>query len=452
MLFIYTFYDKIMYTYSILKGGRMKRKIEEKLIEWKNRKNHKPLIIDGARQVGKTYISFSFGKENYKNTVYFNFENSKDLNKIFEKDLNPERIIKELSVFSGNNILEKDTLIIFDEIQASEKALTSLKYFFEEKPNYDIICAGSLLGVALNRESYSFPVGKVEILRMYPLDFEEFLWALNEKELSKMIREHFNNNEEFSLHNKAMEYYKKYLVIGGMPRIILDYIETENFDFVYSSQKTLNDSYIADMAKYASPYETVKIMNTFNSIPAQLAKENKKFQYKVIKSGARANEYEVPIEWLVSSGIITKCIKVTEGKLPLKSYSEPSSFKIYLADTGLLCSKFEIPANIILYGNDKFSEFRGALTENYVCTALSMNNYTPYYFEKNQTLEIDFIIQDKEGNIIPVEVKSGEHVRATSLNNYIKKYSPLYSIRISGKNFGFENGIKSVPLYSVFCI
>lgn len=430
----------------------MKRKIEEKLIEWKNRENHKPLIIDGARQIGKTYIAFSFGKENYKNSVYFNFENSKDLNRIFEKDLNPERIIRELSVFSGSTILEKETLIIFDEIQASEKALTSLKYFYEEKPNYDIICAGSLLGVALNRESYSFPVGKVELLRMYPMDFEEFLWALNEIKLSKMIREHFNSNEAFSLHDKAMEYYKKYLVIGGMPRVILDYIETENFDFVYSSQKTLNDSYIADMAKYATPYETVKIMNTFNSIPAQLAKENKKFQYKVIKSGARANEYEVPIEWLVSSGVINKCVKVTEGKLPLKAYSEPSSFKIYLADTGLLCSKFEIPANIILYGNDTFVEFRGALTENYVCSALAMNNYASYYFEKNQTLEIDFVIQDKEGNIIPVEVKSAEHVRATSLNNYIKRYSPKYSIRVSGKNFGFENGIKSVPLYAVFCI
>ena len=430
----------------------MKRKIEKKLIEWKNRKNHKPLIIDGARQIGKTYIAFSFGKENYKNTVYFNFENSKNLNRIFEKDLNPERIIRELSVFSGSTILEKETLIIFDEIQASEKALTSLKYFYEEKPNYDIVCAGSLLGVALNRESYSFPVGKVELLRMYPMDFEEFLWALNEEELSKMIREHFNSNEAFSLHDKAMEYYKKYLVIGGMPRVILNYIETENLDFVYSSQKTLNDSYIADMAKYATPYETVKIMNAFNSIPAQLAKENKKFQYKVIKSGARANEYEVPIEWLVSSGVINKCIKVTEGKLPLKAYSESSSFKIYLADTGLLCSKFEIPANIILYGNDNFAEFRGALTENYVCSALAMNNYTSYYFEKNQTLEIDFIIQDKEGNIIPVEVKSAEHVRATSLNNYIKRYSPKYSIRVSGKNFGFEKGIKSVPLYAVFCI
>ncbi|MBS5038439.1 MAG: ATP-binding protein [Fusobacterium sp.] len=430
----------------------MKRKIEEKLIEWKNRRNHKPLIIAGARQVGKTYIAFSFGKENYKNTVYFNFENAKDLVKIFEKDLNPERIIKELSVFSGNTILEKDTLIIFDEIQACEKALTSLKYFYEEKPDYDIVCAGSLLGVALNRESFSFPVGKVEMIRMYPMDFEEFLWALNKKELSEMIREHFNRNEEFSLHDKAMDYYKKYLIIGGMPRVILDYIETENFDFVYSSQKNLNDSYIADMAKYATPYETVKIMNAFNSIPAQLAKENKKFQYKVIKTGARANEYEVPIEWLVFSGVINKCIKITEGKFPLKAYSEPGSFKIYLADTGLLCSKFEIPANLILYGNDKFSEFKGALAENYVCSALAVNGYTPYYFEKNQTLEIDFLIQNKEGNIIPIEVKSAEHVKTTSLNSYVKKYSPEYSIRISGKNFGFENRIKSVPLYAVFCI
>lgn len=430
----------------------MKRKIEEKLLEWKNRNNHKPLIIDGARQVGKTHSILTFGKDYYKNTVYFNFENARELSKIFDKNLNSERIIKELSVFSGNTILEKDTLIIFDEIQACEKALTSLKYFYEENPNYNIICAGSLLRVALNRESYSFPVGKVEMLRMYPMDFEEFLWALNEIELSKMIREHFNTNEAFSLHDKAMEYYKKYLVIGGMPRVVLDYIETKNFDFVYSSQKTLNDSYIADMAKYATPYETVKIMNAFNSIPSQLAKENKKFQYKVIKSGARANEYEVPIEWLVSSGVINKCIKVTEGKMPLRAYSEPSSFKIYLTDTGLLCSKFEIPVNMILYGDDKFSEFKGALTENYVCSALAMNNYTPYYFERKQTLEIDFIIQNKEGDIIPIEVKSAEHVKATSLNNYIKKYSPKYSIRVSGKNFGFENGIKSVPLYAVFCI
>ncbi|WP_294094188.1 AAA family ATPase [uncultured Cetobacterium sp.] len=430
----------------------MERKIKSSLINWKQNKNRKPLIIDGARQVGKTYIALSFGKEFYKNTVYFNFENSKELQKIFDKDLEPERIVKELSIFSGQSIFKNDTLIIFDEIQSCERALTSLKYFYENEPDYQIIAAGSLLGVALNREKYSFPVGKVDMMKMFPLDFEEFLWALNRKDLSESIRNHFKSDEMFSLHEIAIEYYKKYLVIGGMPRVILDFLETEDFNFVLASQKTINDSYIADMAKYASPMETIRILNAFNTIPSQLAKENKKFQYKLIKSGARAHEYEVPIEWLISSGIVNRCIKVNEGKLPLKAYCEPSSFKLYLGDSGLLCSKLEIPANLIINGNPKFNEFRGALTENYVCNALSSNNHSLYYLERNSNMEIDFIIQDKEGNIIPIEVKAGENVKANSLNSFIRLYDPLYSIRISSKNFGFENNIKSVPLYAVFCI
>lgn len=430
----------------------MKRKIEKKLMEWKNRENHKPLIIDGARQVGKTYISFLFGKENYKNTIYFNFESSKELAKIFSRNLDTERIIEELAIFSGNTILKKDSLIIFDEIQACEEALTSLKYFYEENPDYDIIAIGSLLGVALNRNKYSFPVGKVEMIRMYPLDFEEFLWAMNEEKLATLIKEHYLTNEEFSLHDRALEYYKKYLIVGGMPRIILDYLESENFDYVYASQKNLNDSYIADMAKYANPNETIKIMNAFNSIPSQLAKENKKFQYKVIKTGARASEYELAIEWLLSSGVINRCVKLNEAKLPLKVYSDISSFKIYLADTGLLMSKFEIPARIILYGNDSFNEFKGALTENYVASSLSINEKSLYYFEKAQSLELDFIYQDETGAIIPIEVKSSERTKSSSLNTFIKRYKPKYAIRISTKNFGFENNIKSVPLYAVFCI
>ncbi|MGL4946194.1 MAG: ATP-binding protein, partial [Cetobacterium sp.] len=329
----------------------MERKIKKALIAWRISKNRKPLIIDGARQVGKTYIALSFGKEFYKNVVYFNFENSKELQKIFDKDLEPERIVKELSIFSGQTIFKNDTLIIFDEIQACERALTSLKYFCENEPQYNIIAAGSLLGVALNREKYSFPVGKVDMMKMFPLDFEEFLWALDRKDLSNSIREHFKSNEMFNLHEIALEHYKKYLVVGGMPRVILDYLETEDFNFVLASQKTMNDSYIADMAKYATPMETIKILNAFNTIPSQLAKENKKFQYKLIKSGARAHEYEVPIEWLISSGIVNRCIKVNEGKLPLRAYSEPSSFKLYLGDSGLLCSKLEIPANLIINGN-----------------------------------------------------------------------------------------------------
>lgn len=430
----------------------MKRKIEKKLMEWKNRENHKPLIIDGARQVGKTYISFLFGKENYKNTIYFNFESSKELAKIFSRNLDTERIIEELAIFSGNTILKKDSLIIFDEIQACEEALTSLKYFYEENPDYDIIAIGSLLGVALNRNKYSFPVGKVEMIRMYPLDFEEFLWAMNEEKLATLIKEHYLTNKEFSLHDRALEYYKKYLIVGGMPRIILDYLESENFDYVYASQKNLNDSYIADMAKYANPNDTIKIMNAFNSIPSQLAKENKKFQYKIIKTGARASEYELAIEWLLSSGVINRCVKLNEAKLPLKVYSDISSFKIYLADTGLLMSKFEIPARIILYGNDSFNEFKGALTENYVASSLSINEKSLYYFEKAQSLELDFIYQDETGAIIPIEVKSSERTKSSSLNTFIKRYKPKYAIRISTKNFGFENNIKSVPLYAVFCI
>ena len=430
----------------------MKRKIVDWLIKWKDNKNRKPLILQGARQVGKTYSVLTFGKEYYKNTVYLNFENNNDLKAIFERDLDTERIIKELSIISGQSILKEDTLIFFDEIQACERALTSLKYFNENNNEYHIIAAGSLLGVAVNRHEYSFPVGKVDLKAMYPLDFEEFLMALGEDKIIALIKECFYGDKEFSLHNKAMDLYKSYLVIGGMPAVIKEYLEQKDFDFVLANQKNINDSYIADMAKYATPQETTKIMAAFNSIPAQLAKENRKFQYKIIKSGARAYDYETPIEWLKASGVILKCHKCNEGKLPLSAYTEFNSFKVYMTDTGLLCSKFGIPANIILSDTRAFNDFKGALTENYVCFALTSNNHTPYYWESKGQAEVDFIIQDKEGNIIPIEVKAADNVRAKSLQQFIKKYNPIYSIRVSSKNFGFENGIKSVPLYAAFLI
>lgn len=430
----------------------MKRKIVNRLIEWKRSRNRKPLILYGARQVGKTYISLMFGKEHYKNTVYFNLEDSIDICEIFERDLNPDRIIRELSVRCGESIFKEDTLIIFDEIQSCERALTSLKYFSENAPEYNIIAAGSLLGVAINREKYSFPVGKVDMYTLYPLDFEEFLWATSNKELSLLIREAFNKNSKFSLHDMALDLYRTYLIVGGMPRAVLEYIDTKDFNFVLAAQKNINDSYIADMAKYATPNETTKIMGAFNSIPAQLAKDNKKFQYKVIKTGARAYEYETPLDWLKASGVINKCIKVNEGKLPLTAYADNSVFKVYMTDTGLLCSKFGIPAKAILVGNQSFDGFKGALVENYVCSALVSNDNNPFYWEANGNAEVDFVIQDNEGNIIPIEVKAADNVRAKSLNVFIKRYIVTYSIRISTKNFGFENGIKSVPLYAVFCI
>lgn len=430
----------------------MERKMSNKLLEWKNNKEKMPLIVYGARQVGKTYTILSFGKENYKNVAYINFEGNSEIAKIFEQDLEIERIIKQLSVNLGISLLEEDTLIFFDEIQACERALTSLKYFAESSKKYHVIAAGSLLGIAINRQKYSFPVGKVKMLTLYPLDFEEFLWSLDKKELANMIRQSFENNKEFELHTLANEYYRLYLAIGGMPRAILEYKQKQDMDFVIAILKDINNSYIADMAKYASSTETTKIMAVYNIISAQLAKENKKFQYKLIKSGARAYEYETAINWLNASGIINQCIKIKEGKLPLVAFIEPESFKIYMSDVGLLCSKFGIPANIVITENSNLDNFKGALTENYVCSSLVQCGLTPYYWESNGKAEVDFVVQDKQGNIIPIEVKSGLHTRSKSLNVFKNLYKIPYSIRVSTKNFGFENKIKCIPLYSIFCL
>ena len=430
----------------------MERKMSKKLLEWKNDTEKTPLILYGARQVGKTYTILSFGKENYKNVAYINFEDNTEISKIFEQDLEVERIIKELSVKLGITILEEDTLIFFDEIQACERALTSLKYFAESKTKYHVVAAGSLLGIAINRQTYSFPVGKVKMLILYPLDFEEFLWALDKKDLANMIRQAFSEDKEFSLHSLANEYYRLYLAIGGMPRAILEYKEKQDMDFVTAILKDINNSYIADMAKYASSTETTKIMAVYNIISVQLAKENKKFQYKLIKSGARAYEYETAINWLNASGIINQCTKIKEGKLPLSAFIEPESFKIYMSDVGLLCNKFGIPTNIVIVENDNMNDFKGALAENYVCNSLVQCGLKPYYWESNGKAEVDFVVQDKDGNIIPIEVKSSIHTRSKSLNVFKSLYKIPYSIRISTKNFGFENDIKCIPLYSVFCL
>jgi len=430
----------------------MERKIEKYLIKWKSSSRRMPLLINGARQVGKTYSALTFGKAYYRNTVYFNMEDSTEITAIFERDLNPERIVRELSAKIGQSIFKKETLIIFDEIQSCERALSALKYFCEEAPEYHIIAAGSLLGVALNREKYSFPVGKVDMITLYPLDFEEFLWATANTKIINLIRESFEAFTPLSIHETAMDLYKTYLVVGGMPRSVSEYIDTKDFDFVMVAQKTLNDSYVADMAKYATPHETTKIMSAWSSVPAQLAKENHKFQYKIIKSGARAYDYEIPLDWLKAAGMINKCIRIHEGKMPLSTYADNSSFKLYMADTGLLCSKFDIRANIILDNPVSFYGFKGALTENYVMQALVTNGFTPYYWSSPGKAELDFVFQDRQGNVIPLEVKSAENVKAKSLKLFMSLYKPPYGIRVSAKNFGFENNIKSIPLYGVFCL
>ena len=411
-----------------------------------------PLLLYGARQVGKTYTALTFGKEHYRNTVYFNLEDSREVAAVFERDLDPYRIVKELSAKSGQSIFERETLLVFDEIQSCERALTSLKYFCENAPGYHIIAAGSLLGVALNREQYSFPVGKVDMLNLYPLDFEEFLWATGNESLCGLIREAYAGFHPLSLHETALELYRTYLAVGGMPRAVLEYVEKQDFNFVLAAQKSLNDAYIADMAKYASPQETTRIMAAWGSVPAQLAKENQKFQYKVIRSGARAYEYETPLDWMKTAGIIHKCVRVREGRLPLSAYADNSSFKVYMVDTGLLCSKFGIPANAILHSPHSFDGFKGALAENYIMQALVANGASPYYWSSPGKAELDFVFQDREGNIIPLEAKSADNVRAKSLGIFVSLYHPPFAIRVSARNFGFENNIKSIPLYAVFCL
>ncbi|MCL2250127.1 MAG: ATP-binding protein [Oscillospiraceae bacterium] len=430
----------------------MERKFVAKLDNWKNDPARKPLVISGARQVGKTHTMLSYGKESYKNTVYINLEGNTDAQAIFERDLNPERIIRELSAYSGQSIFPTDTLIVFDEIQACERTLTSLKYFCENAPQYHIMAAGSLLGVAIKREKYSFPVGKVDMMTMFPMDFEEFLWAIDKAPMTQLIRESFDGFSPLSLHDTALDLYKLYLVIGGMPEAVLKYIATQDFNFVVAAQKSINDSYIADMAKYATPHETTRIKAAWDSLPAQLSKENRKFQYKAIKSGARAYDYETPLDWMTSAGIINKCVRITEGKLPLVAYADNDSFKIYMMDTGLLCSKFGIAANVIMSGVPSFDGFKGALAENYICQCLVTNGIIPFYWASPGKAELDFAFQDQQGNIVPLEAKSADNVKSKSLNRFVELYKPEYAIRVSAKNFGYENGIKSVPLYAVFCV
>ena len=430
----------------------MERKIIEVLKRWKASPKRMPLLLGGARQVGKTYTALTFGKQYYKNTAYFNMEDSSEIISIFERDLDPARIVSELSVKLGEAIYPDDTLIIFDEIQACERALTSLKYFCEKAPQYHIIAAGSLLGVALKREKYSFPVGKVDMMTLYPLDFEEFLWATGNEKLCAMIQDSFSGFTPLSLHDTALDLYKTYLVVGGMPKAVSEYVETKDFDFVTAAQKSLNDAYIADMAKYATPQDTTRIMAAWGSVPAQLSKENHKFQYKVIKSGARAYEYETAIDWLKAAGMVNICTRVREGKMPLAAFADNDSFKLYMMDTGLLCSKFSIAASVVLHSPHSFDGFKGALAENYIMQALTVNGFEPFYWSSPGKAELDFVIQDRSGNILPLEGKSADNVKAKSLRTFVSLYEPPYAIRVSAKNFGFENSIKSIPLYALFCL
>lgn len=431
----------------------MYRKIMNYLETWKKSEHRKPLILQGARQVGKTYSVLEFGRKSYENVAYFNFETNPRLNETFEEDISPGYLIPILSHIAGQTIIREKTLIIFDEVQLCERALTSLKYFCEDAPDYHIIVAGSLLGVAVSRSQFSFPVGKVDIKTMYPMDLEEFMLAMGEENLAEQIKNCFSEDTPmpFALHDAAMQLYRQYLVVGGMPECVMQYVNTRDYILIRHTQDTILASYLNDMSKYNHLNEIKKTRLAYDNITVQLSKKNTRFQYKLIKKGGRASEFENAIEWLCLSGIVSQVYKVEQIKKPLENYRDIDAFKIYVSDLGLLCAKKDLAANDILYMVEELNDFKGGMVENYVNTQLIMNGYHTYYWESERGAEIDFVIQ-RNGELIPIEVKSADNTKAKSLKVYMSAYKPAYAIKLSAKNFGFEDGKKTVPLYAAFCI
>ena len=432
----------------------MVRLFEKKLIDWKNSGMEKPLMVIGVRQIGKTYTIQKFIKENFEEYLYFNLEKEEHLREIFERTIDAEKIFEEIELYLGKKINIEKTILFFDEVQVSEKFIVSLKYFCESSKPYKIICAGSLLGVKINRFNESFPVGKVRMEHMYPMNFEEFLLALDKQILIDKIKDSYENMQPLPpyAHEEAIALYRRFLCVGGMPESVKNFIENDNDILMYDSNILSNilEMYIADMNKYVKNYvETVKIEKLYKNIPMQLAKDKKAFKYNLLEAGARKRMYENPIEWLISSGMILNSNKIKKAEIPLKVYQDEDNFKLYLSDVGLLVSMSEIKFNDIVL--DNAFNFKGAITENYIAQEFISNDISLYYWTYGRNAEVDFIIYNNDG-IIPVEVKSSDNVKSTSLNFYINENKPKYSIRLSTKNFGFENNIKSIPLYAAFCI
>lgn len=431
----------------------MYRKIMDFLEKWKENTHRKPLILQGARQVGKTYSILEFGRTHYENVAYFNFETNPKLGETFDENINPDYLVPILSHIAGQTIVKEKTLIVFDEVQLCERALTSLKYFCEDAPYYHVIVAGSLLGVAVNRTEFSFPVGKVDIKTLYPMDMEEFMLALGEDVLVKQIKSCFADNSSMpsALHDAAMQLYRQYLVVGGMPECVAQFARTKDYILIRHTQDTILASYLNDMSKYNNLNEIKKTRLVYDNITVQLSKKNTRFQYKLIKKGGRAAEFENAIEWLCLSGIVSRVSKVEQIKKPLENYRDINAFKVYVSDLGLLCAKKDLMPNDILYMSEELNDFKGGMVENYVNVQLTINEYNTCYWESERGAEIDFVIQ-RDGQLIPVEVKSADNTRAKSLKVYMETYKPVYAIKLSAKNFGFEDNKKIVPLYAAFCI
>ena len=432
----------------------MKRKIYEELLAWKNTNMQKPLMIIGARQIGKTYIINEFCKNEFKDYVYINLLEHSEIIKIFSEEINTAEKFKRMKIYLDKDINIENTIIFFDEIQESEELISALKYFNESEEPFKIICAGSLLGVKLKRLHSSFPVGKVKMLNMYPMDFEEFLIANKSQALIDEIKKCYETNTPMDsvLHNKALELYKLYLCVGGMPEAVKNLIENDKdiLKFDKSIIEDIYQSYLNDMNKYVdNKFEASKIESICKSIPAQLGNQSNKFQYGKIASNARRRDYETPLNWLLSSTMVHKCPILNKVEIPPLGFIIEDHFKLYLSDVGILLNMLQIKYKDIIL--DNLLQYKGIIAENYVATQLIANKNPLIYWESGNKAEVDFILYNDDG-IIPIEVKANDNVGSQSLNIYMKRYNPKYAIRISTKNFGYANNIKSIPLYATFCI
>ena len=424
-----------------------REKIKE-LENWKISKDRKPLIIKGARQVGKTWLMKEFGEKYYEKYAYINFENNNRMKKLFESDFDIDRIIQGLKIETGIDIEKNNTLIIFDEVQENPNALTSLKYFYEAGNEYQIISAGSLLGVAMHSGT-SFPVGKVDFLNLYPLSFKEFLNAIGEEQLIELLNK--NDIEMIEIFSdKLKEYLKQYIYIGGMPEVINSYVKEKNFNNIRKIQNRLLEAYEQDFSKHAPNSIVPRIRQVWNNIPTQLAKENKKFIYGLLKKGARAREYEVALSWLIDCGLVYQVNRVNDCKIPLSAYQDFSAFKLYLLDVGLLCALSGVDAKTILEGDKLFVEFKGALAEQFVLCELKENTNEPvfYWSSEKGIAELDFIVQSGDKNI-PIEVKSAENLQSKSLKTFVEKYNTKMNIRTSMSNYRQQDWMINVPLYLI---
>ncbi len=426
----------------------MYRQAIKQLEEWKNTKDRMPLIIRGARQVGKTWLMKEFGKNFYEKCAYINFDDNERMRKLFEGDLDIERIVQGLKIESGVNIEKENTLIIFDEVQEIPSALSSLKYFYENANEYHVVAAGSLLGVALHQGT-SFPVGKVEFLDLYPLNFKEFLIALGEEELVKLV-----DSNDFLLisafSNKLKDYLKQYYFIGGMPAVVTSYIQEKDFKKVRNIQNRLLESYEQDFSKHAPNAIVPRIRQLWNNIPTQLAKENKKFIYGLIKEGARAREYELALAWLIDCGLVYQINRVNDCKIPLSAYQDFSAFKLYILDIGLLAAMAKVDVMTLLEGDEIFVEFKGALTEQFVLEELKANTSIPiFYWSSDKGIaELDYIVQIGRNNI-PIEVKANENLMAKSLKSFVAKYNTKINVRTSMADYRKEEWLINIPLYMI---